>query len=556
MRILLALALLAVTGAACALETARALAQGGAPRLALARVEAQQPRGRDAPRWAEWEALRAVLLAALGRHADALQRAEELPADTPRPALREALLAASRAAVALGEGTAARRHAARVIWQLEPTREDLRAARRLVIDAYLAGRQGDPAFRSMLRFQQDYAPLDNETATRFVEGLLALDMARQAVNWLASLDEANPAKTLLRLKTGLIEPAAAVAQARAALARGGAAGYWRVIAEVARRGKDALALAEALEHLVNAEPGERAGGAAASASALWEAYSAAATSVASREKLPAGDDAAWADHAGRQLGSHPNVARALFAHLAAHGRESAARLNAQLQLVHALKEARLPRTALRLAEALRADDAALDPQARYLLGEMAEAIHDPAAAARYWKGLAPPPGVAAQDWRSRLAAAYWRAGMGDAALGELRALLQAKPALSAGVRERLVLLAREMVAGGRPELADEMLRGLLPHASAAEQRELLYALGRIAERESQPQLAAGYFLRAALTGAGDAPEAFAAQARLAAGLSLSRAGFREDARAQFEWVLRHAKDPARIETARRELGRL
>src|SRR5688500_10602897 len=234
MRVFLALVLLACTGAASALDTARELASTGAPGLALARVEELQPRHPGEPRWAEWEALRIDLLARLGRHADALRRADALPANMPRPLQRASLLAAARAAIAAGQAPAARRHAARVLWQLEPSPAETRAARLLVIDSYVAERQGDAAFGSMLRFQQDYAPLARATATRFVETLLALDLEHYAVNWLASLDDASPVKLMLRLRTGLVGNDGAIAQARAGLAKGGGASYWRVLAEAAQ----------------------------------------------------------------------------------------------------------------------------------------------------------------------------------------------------------------------------------------------------------------------------------------------------------------------------------
>jgi len=46
------------------------------------------------------------------------------------------------------------------------------------------------------------------------------------------------------------------------------------------------------------------------------------------------------------------------------------------------------------------------------------------------------------------------------------------------------------------------------------------------------------------------------QARLAAAMSLARAGYRDEARAQFQWLLQHSKDPAQIGAARRALSRL
>ena len=553
MRILFALILLAFTSAAAALETARALAASGAPRLALARVEQVQPREVNAPRWPEWEALRITLLVAVGRNADALRRANGLPAGMPPPLLRECLLAAARAAIATGQGSVARRHAARVLWQLEPAAQETRAARLLVIESYIAERQGEPAFRAMLRFQQDYAPLDSATAGRFVEWLLTLGMEKQAVNWLASLDDAGYVKLLLRLRTGLADPDSVEKQARAALAKGGGAGYWRVLAEVAQRRKDAALRVEALEHLVNADEETAAGKPAELASELWESYLAGAREAANRNQMLTGDDAAWADYAGRQTASNPPVARAFFAHLALRGRERETRFNSQLQLAYSLQQSRLERTALRLFQALNADESGIDGQARYLIGAMAERAHQPAVAARYWKGIAAPPGVNAAEWQARVAAAYWRAGEGDAAASTLRALLGPGKPLPAEAARPLAALAQEMIAAGKTETADEILRGLLPGSDAKQQRDILYTLGKTAEQAARHQAAADYYLRSALLADGK-PDALAVQARLAAGLNLVQAGFRDDARAQFQWLLKNTTDPAQLAIAKRELA--
>jgi len=70
----------------------------------------------------------------------------------------------------------------------------------------------------MLRFDQDYRPLGRDVAERFVERLLDLGLEREAVNWLAGLDDAGALKLRLRFRTGLVTPDAAIAQARARLA--------------------------------------------------------------------------------------------------------------------------------------------------------------------------------------------------------------------------------------------------------------------------------------------------------------------------------------------------
>jgi hypothetical protein len=528
-----------------ALELARELSAAGAPQLALVRVEQFQPRDFTAPRWAEWEALRLGLLVELGRHREALERARALPADLPQPLLRQCLLAAARAAVAAGRGAEARAYAARLLWQLGPTPEEARAARLLVIESYLAEEQGEAALRAMLRFDQDHAPLERALAARFVEGLLALGMPAQAVNWLARLDETSSLKLLLRLRSGLAAPAEALAQARAALAKGGEAGHWRVVAEATRSLGEPLPALEALERSLDAA---RAGETAARE--LWEAYLAAAREAGNRHQLLVGEDANWADFAARRLADSPVLARALFAHLARHGASRAARQGAELQLVLSLHQSGLDRAALRLFA--ERDPSEMDAQTRHLLGSLAEARNAPALAARLWQGLAAPPAVPAEEWAVRLAAVEWRAGKVEQSAARLRALLGQRRPLPPAAAARARQLLEEMLAVDSSAPAEELLAALLPLA-AAEARPILLALARSAEATARYAQAAHYYLRAALAGA--APDALAAQARLAAALNLARAGFREDARAQFEWVLEHSKDAAQRDIARRELSR-
>lgn len=536
---------------AAALETARQLAQGGAPRLALNRVEQLQPRDARDPRWAEWEALRLGLLVTLGRQQDALARAAALPQQMPERELREVLHAAAQAGIAAGQSGATRAYAAHLLWRLGASTDEARALRLLVIESYLAERNGEEAFRAMLRYTQDYQPIERPVAGRFVEALLDLGMEREAANWLARLEDTSAAKLLLRLKTNLLSPEEAVAQARAQLAKGGTPGHWQVIAEAAARQGNRTLRLEALERqLAAAKDG------ALQAQALWRAYSAGAQDLANQHQLLTGDDNAWSDFAARRLGADPFLSRAFYAYLAQRGRAPTARQNAQLQLAYSLQQAGLERAALRLFEHVPFAAAALDPQARYLLGAMAETHNEPALAARFWDGLAAPPGAALETWRARLALAYWGAGNSDAALAALRQATESKRALPPEAMQRGLALAREMLAAGRLDLADQALAALLPLAEPAQKRDVLFSLGRIAEATAQFGPAADYYLRAALLVESRTPDALALQARLAAALNLARVGYKQDARAQFEWLLRNSRDAAQLEIARRELAKL
>jgi hypothetical protein len=555
MRVLIASAMLValLVQPARALDTARELAASGAARLALARVEQLQPRDSAAPRWGGWEALRLTLLVRLKQNEDALNRVAALPVKLPAAELRPCLLEGARAAIAVGKAQDARGYAARLLWQLDATPAEARAARLLIIESQVLERQGDAAFRSMLRFEQDYRPLDPAVAERFVEALLDLGQDRQAVNWLSSVDEASPQRLRLQLRTGLVAPEAAVAQARARTAKGGAAGYWHVMAEAAAIQNSGALRVESLEHVLHDSDGD-APRLDTLAGELWQGYLVEAQSAANRGGLLAGDDTAWLDLASRRLGGDPVQSRAMFAYLSRNGGARDVRMGAQLQLVFSLAQSGLDRTALRLFGDGAADADGIDHQARYLLGNIAETRGSPVAAARFWQGIPTPPGVGAEEWQMRLATVQWSARMTDAAAATVRGLAKSGKPLSSAALGRAVALARDMRDAGRPELAQETLAALLPLAAREQSREGLQVLGEIAESGGQYARAADYYLRAAL--ANSTGDALALQARLAAGVNLARAGYKEDARAQFQWLIQNAKDAAQRDAARRELSRL
>ena len=561
MRILFALIFLVCAGAASALEIARSLAASGAPHLALARVEQLQPRDPAAPRWAEWEALRLELLVDLKRYEEVLKRVAALPENAPPPALRSCLLSAARAAVAMGQGAQARVYAARLLWQLDPAPSEARAARLLVIDSYVAERQGEAAFRSMLRYEQDYRPLDRDTAAHFVGALLDLKRDKDAVNWLASLEDAGAMKLRLQLRTGLIAPDAAIAQARAQLARhakagGGGVDYWQVLSEAAAQQDNGTLRIEALERLLNRADGNETRAADTPAQELWRAYLSVAQAAANRDRLLVGDDIEWTDHAARRQGTNPQESRALFAYLVRNGKSADARLGAQLQLAFSLYQGGLDYTALHLFGDGDFAAEALDRQARYLLGEIAETRNAAVLAVRFWQGLAPPYNAGAGEWPLRLATMQWRAGETESAVNTARALVQAGTPISDPAAGRALALAREMLAAGNTAAAEETLVALQPLAAGGVARDMLYVLGEIAESAANFTRAADYYMRFALAGGSLTPDAKTLKARFAAAVNLARAGLREDARMQFQWIITNSKDAAQVERARSELARL
>jgi hypothetical protein len=530
------------------------LASAGAPQLVLDRVSRLQSHDRGSARWSEWESLRCGALAALSLHAELAERVAAIPVDVRGGPLLVCFTSGARAALALDHYADARRNAALALWQASASRADLQAMRLVVIDSYVGERRGDEAYRAMLRYQQDHHPVPRDVLARFVDALLRVHMDREALTWLAQLDDGQPAKLRLRLRAGLVPTDAAVSQARAALAKRGDVGYWNVILDASSKTHALPLHVEAYEQLLNRNDGAEADTASA-ARRLWEAYLAVAAGTANGARLLVGDDVNWADYAGRRLGSEPAVSRAFFAYLSQRAQTAAARQNAQLQLLHSYQTDRLELAALRVFGTMFGDVDALDRQVRYRLGAMAEARQQSKVAARYWQDLPAPPDVDAGLWLLRVSRERWRAGYENTGADALVHYYASQSQLPPSAIQQGASYAEELAERGQPVAAQRLLESMLPHVQLLQSRPLLFALGRARESGGQLPLAAEAYLRSALL-AGGAPDPSAAHARMRAGAALARAGYARDARLQLDWVVNNAKDAALVEAARSELKKL
>lgn len=533
----------------------RAMLSAGAGELALARIEALQPRDTAQPRWAEWEGLRCEALARLGRH-DALRaRVSALDPERFGGPLATCLVQGARAALAQKDAADARALAARVIWQVASSPASVKDARLVAIDSYLVERRGDDAFRSMLRFQQDYRPLEPAVADHFAESLLGLGLDSEALNWVAG-DRVTPARLILQARTGTATPEAIVSQARAALARTPHPGYWRAMHEAAMKNGNRSLQVEALERLLqDLDPRDEPARTEA-ARRLLQTYLATASEAGNRERLLVGDDGAWADYAARRLGADAFLARAFYAYLAQQAQNADIRRNAQLQLAYSLYSGGLENTALRVMQQMGVPLERLDEQTRYLLGTIASKHNDAALALKLWIGLKPPPNLNAIEWELTLARTALQAGDVPESVDTLKRLLDGRKTVTAALGQRVLELAQEMLDLRMTEAARQVYELLLPLSEPAQAREALFGLGRAYELGGDAVAAAASYLRSALLVQAVAPDPLAYQARLLAALNLMRAGLKDDARAQFQWLLRNSKDPALMEAAKRGLSRL
>ncbi|MEA3154070.1 MAG: hypothetical protein QOK44_1659 [Betaproteobacteria bacterium] len=532
----------------------RRLMDAGAPELALTRIEALQPSDGATAAWAEWEGLRCEVLAHLKRPADLLQRVEALPA-TAAP-LTACFIEAARAAIVQNSPQIARKHAARVLWQTSATPAEVKAVRVIAIESFIAERRGEDAFRSMLRYQQDYQPLDRAVADRFADALLDLAQERDAVNWLGRTDEVTATRMRLNLRGGVLSPEAVIKQARAALARNPDPAYWRAIDEAAVRSGNGSLHVEALERLLQSADARNEAAVSAGAQRLWQGYLDTASEIGNREQLLMGDDGAWADYAARRLGSDPFLSRAFYGFLAQRAQNADTRHNAQLQLAASLSTTGLDYTALRLVQRPGFEAEALDAQTRYVLGTMAAKRNESALALKLWDGLAAPATVNAAEWELTLARTALQAGKAEASASTIERLLAGRTATSAELAQSILNVAQEMLDLRALDAAQTVFALLIPTAPENRAREALFGLARTQELKGDSLAAADSYLRSALLAQSGASDPLASQGRLLAGVNLTRAGLKNDARAQFEWLLKNAKDPALVEAARRGLRRL
>lgn len=529
-------------------ELVRGLARAGAPQLALRRIDILQPAAAApasaAAAWTEWERLRLQLLAETAAHERLLERVASMPAGIEATVAADLHFLAAQSAMALGRGAAARDQAGRALWAMALDGARQRELRLLVIRSLVHDRHGDDAYRSMLRFQQDYRPLDSATATLFVDGLLDLGKIREAIDWLGLLDERGPAKLRLRLRAGLVTPADGMALARAAIGRSEDPAWWRVLLEAAGLQPAPLPRLEALEQLLDISDAGQA-----DARGLWQAYAGYAREAANAHRLLAGDEQSWFEFAQSRREAEPVLARAYLAFLAREASSGTLRQSAQSQLATALAAARLPRAALRLFGVWPEDPAVLPAEARQLLGGMAADRQNHALALRYWLGLPAPGGMPPAVWDLRIAALALRAGRNDVAAGIAQRLAAGTAAIPREQLAEWMALAGQFADHGLQDAARPLFERVLPYAGPEEAAVARSGIAMVPGTDKPPQ--AEPYLLAAMK---SADPGSASGLRLVAGFSLIRAGLREDARAQFEWVLKNGREPAQIAVARRELG--
>lgn len=544
----------------------RKIAEAGAHTLALKRIEALQPRNADVVSWFEWERLHLDLLEASGQHNLLVDRVRAYPdgLSLRREAL-PLLLPAANAALRSGVPLQARHwlrqwfaNSAIDAANFDPVQ--YRRARRLVIEALFAEGNAESAYRSILRYQQDFAPLAADETEVFVAGLLRLNRNSEAAQWLTQLGPRSHYAALLRMRAGLMSPDAAVTQARTALSKSFDAAAIDLLDAAARVQNDRAVLVEVAELRLNAAPLPRSADAKVGgekSTALWRSYEEAALAAANQAQLLVGDDNGWLAQAQRIRSQQPSTSRALLAYLASKAASERMRADAQAHLLAALRDARLERAAMLLfADTTRFPIAALDQRVRHALGTINAIQGRPEQVTAYWRGIGAPAGMTAEQWHVHRLAVYAHSDQRAEVQAVVSELLDDNRPLSEEGRRRLLDVGRTAYDRAQFQIAEDVLGRLRARAAEPDRVGVAIALAQVFEATGRPREAADAYLDAALASASPASDRESLQGRAAAARNLSRLGMRDDARRIYEWILRNAKDPAARESAQRALASL
>lgn len=483
------------------LEIASNMANSGARELALAYMETHAPtQPTDA-----WNTLEIGLLSKFGKDEKVLDVAKKLPFS--RETANLAILSAFRS----GKPAAARDWLAQLVWKGNLSKPALRQARLQVIRSHVAEKDGKSAYYAMLRFEQDYHPVSAQEARLFVSGLTAVGMAKDGLSWLVQLDDKDPVKVSAELQAGLLSPEDAIKASD---------GNPGILVEAAKSGRDPSIEIEAQETLL--------GQGKISGSDLWKSYLDRAIGFSNRYSLLQGNYASWFDSIVKI--PDPYAKRSLLAYLSVKLPGSAA-ISA---IVDSLKDQP------KIAVGLFRDFPGLSPDARHALGKTALGIGNYASCADFWKGI-----PLQQEELPDLALALLKSGQSKNAAATLEQYLKDMKALDRDASSRMLALAKSLVEAGEPA-AKDVLAMLGPLADPETQREVLMLLGKASE---DPKIAAMYYFEAALGKTDD----LAIRARLACAASLKKAGFVEDAKSQYKWLLARVKEPGMIREIRKGL---
>ena len=547
------------------------IARVGAPRLALRRMDAEQPAASEnAVEWMAWEQERLQILHSHGLYRELVERLASLPESADERFLRSALSLKADAFLQLGEAAAARTTARELLWfhSSEALPKQLETWRRLVVRSYVLEDRNEDAALALLRYRQDFG--EEAAEWRWLNARVTLQGGRAEAAFRSLEKDESPEGQLLRMVAELVafpERAAQIESAAVEAAQKPLSGdlqgaYWALAARAAGRASKPFEEVRYLEHALSL-PNQRELTHAlldVTADQLWERYIALGKRIGNQEQRLIGSDEDWYFPATEALERDPLRARILFSVLAEYGSSDQSRALAHAYLVGALEDVPNGKALVRrlyLDSSRYSDVAALPPVIRHRLVDDALESGDLHTASRLMQGLT-APGADAFEWDLRRARVYIYTGQTAAGLELLERLVKQQDMEWDGDRiDRLLQVIFDLQTVQRHQQALVLFSALLDKPLDKQQcRELLFWMAESLQAQEQYDEAAYLYLKSATLQDPVAMDPWAQTARYHAAKALSAAGLVDDARQIYRSLLRATRDDSRRAVLENEMQRL
>jgi hypothetical protein len=548
------------------------LARAGAPQLALARLDAEQPSpGQDPAAWSAWERERLQILASQGRYAALVERVATLPVQIDAGLRRFALALKAEAQLQLGQAGAARATLRGLLWSTADVQPaEWSRWRQMVIRSYVGEDRNEDARLALVRYRQDFG--DADVPMRWLSAQILLQSGRaDTVDESLKADNSVQGRFLhysARLKLHP-QQAAEVAEAAAALAgqktRPALQGaVWGLAAQAAAAAGQTLQHIEYLERALSLplDPPLIRGVTSYSADQLWDAYIEAGKRIGNAEQKLLGNDEDWYFPALESVDKDPLRARILFTVLAefGSGRERRAVAHEYLAgLLEDLPDGKQLIRRLYLESERYADARTLPAVIRYRLIDDALESANLDLASRLMAGLTEPPaGSDHFEWDLRRARVAVYTGDTEGGVSLLQQLLGSGEQDWQEPRvDRLLQVIFDLQTVHKHAEALTLFNGLLDKPLAAQQRrELLFWMADSLQGLQRYDEAAYLYLKSATLIGPTAMDPWAQTARYRAAKSLVDAGLLDDAQQIYGLLLRATGDAGRKAVLQNELQRL
>ena len=537
-------------GTALTLERIQQLRQEGALGLALALF--QQTGMDERPAWLDWERERWAILKAAGLKAELVEHLRSTLPSLEGDLKVDVTLELAALLLTLQKPRESRA-VIRQMWASQrPAADSMLAARRLVIQAYLAEGRLDDADVACDRYQADYYPDDPAWNRLRATLLLRSEKPGDALRYLAGLQdvESQQLRSLARLREGSQTPQEVLSRMQAlrtSSQQGSQTDRFRlaVLAEAAERGLNWLESARALEVLLaeGAAPGRLMP--KVNLQRLLRVYQVLGDKA--RQELALGDSAfgAWSQTlAEQQVDGVTRRAIYLSWYFDAGLEAPSDELN-QALVGGLLDDSLAPLVFLLygtdgpLGPMTRLADDLLHKLSRYALQRQDYSL----ASTLNQASRTPPEGMNEGEWALRRSRVEIFAGHAEPGLDILLAWLGQVELIAEDSLDRVIQVLFDLQTIGRHDLA---MLGFQQAAELArtprQQRELLYWMAESQAAQGEHSRAADLFLRSAVIGRSRSSQ-WGQSARFRAAGELASAGLVNDARTLYRALLEMTSDP-------------